>query len=53
MGSDLSSIINMGALAVSQLLETAQEKGTDLVLETAAVENQVINFITSFIIPSF
>lgn len=42
VGHDLGSIINMGALAVSQLLENAQERGVDLVLETAAVENQVL-----------
>lgn len=31
----------MGALAVSQLLESAQDKGIQITLETAAVENQV------------
>ena len=31
----------MGALAVSQLLENAQDKGVEIALETAAVENQV------------
>lgn len=42
VGHEVSTIINMGALAVSQLLERAQENGFNLVLETAAVENQVI-----------
>ena len=32
----------MGALAVSQLLENAQDMGVHLTLETAAVENQVM-----------
>ena len=32
----------MGALAVSQLLENAQDVGVHLTLETAAVENQVM-----------
>ncbi len=39
LNSDLGTIINMGALSVSQLLENASEKGTYLELETAAVEN--------------
>eukprot|EP00605_Chrysophyceae_sp_TOSAG23-4_P000033 GSChrysophyteH1.ASY1.ANO1.34.1 assembled CDS len=39
LNSDLGTIINMGALSVSQLLESAQERGTQLELETAAVEN--------------
>jgi hypothetical protein len=34
-------MINMSALAVSQLLESAQERGIELTLETAAIENQV------------
>jgi len=39
LNADLGTIINMGALSVSQLLESAQEKGTELELETSAVEN--------------
>jgi hypothetical protein len=31
----------MGALALSQLLDTAQDKGVDLALETSRLENQV------------
>lgn len=34
----------MGALAVSQLLENAQDKGVEIALETAAVENQVSSY---------
>jgi hypothetical protein len=37
-------MMNMGALAVSQLLESAQDKGVELNLETASVENEVIQF---------
>ena len=33
--------MNMGALAVGQLLESAQEKGAAIDLETAGIENQV------------
>ena len=40
--ADLGSIINMGALSVSQLLGDAQDKGIDLNLETAAVENHAL-----------
>ena len=32
----------MGALAVNQLLETAQLKGLDLSIETAPLENQLL-----------
>jgi hypothetical protein len=39
MSGDLGTIINMGALSVSQLLESAQDKGCELELETSAVEN--------------
>lgn len=31
----------MGALALNQLLESSQEKGVDIQLETATLENQV------------
>lgn len=41
MRAEVGVLINMGALAVSQLLENAQDKGVELALETAAVENQV------------
>jgi hypothetical protein len=40
---DMSTLINMGALTVSQLLVDAQDKGVDLNLETASLENQVDN----------
>lgn len=33
-------MINMGALALNQLLENAQDKGIELELETSALENQ-------------
>jgi hypothetical protein len=32
----------MGALAVNQLLETAQNKGLELAIETAHLENQLL-----------
>jgi hypothetical protein len=38
---DLSTLVNMGALTVSQLLVDAQEKGVELTLDTSTVENQV------------
>lgn len=41
VGAEVGTMINMGALAVSQLLESAQERGIELTLETAAIENQV------------
>ena len=34
-------MINMGALAVNQLLVNSQDKGVELTLETAPLENQV------------
>jgi hypothetical protein len=34
-------MINMSTLAVSQLLESAQDKGIELNFEAAAVENEV------------
>jgi hypothetical protein len=37
--ADISSIVNMGALALDQLLQSAQDKGVELILETAKVEN--------------
>jgi len=39
---DLGSIINMGALAVNQLLANSQEKGVELTLETAPLENAAL-----------
>jgi hypothetical protein len=41
VAADLGAIINMGALAVNQLLTNSQEKGVELALETAPLENQV------------
>ena len=41
IGADIANIINLSALTVSQLLESAQEKGCDIKLETASIENQV------------
>lgn len=37
----------MGALALNQLLESAQEKGVDIQLETSSLENQVTSISTS------
>jgi hypothetical protein len=39
MNGELGTILNMGALSVSQLLESAQDKGCELELEVAAIEN--------------
>lgn len=41
----------MGALAVSQLLDDAESKGLELMLDTAAVENQV-RFIDVLVVAS-
>lgn len=48
MGADIASVINMGALAVNQLLVNSQDKGVELSLETAPLENQVrgVNFVS-------
>lgn len=40
VNAELTNVINMGALSMSQLLESAQEKGVSISLETGAVENQ-------------
>lgn len=40
LSGDLGTVINMGALALNQVVESAQIKGVDLVLETAQLENQ-------------
>lgn len=34
--------MNMGALALSQLLDSSQDKGVELLLETHALENQAL-----------
>ncbi len=34
-------MINMGALAIDQLFQNAQDKGVQLALETSTLENQV------------
>ena len=39
---EVSTVINMSALAMSQLLESAQDKGVDLQLETSALENEAL-----------
>ena len=39
---EVSTVINMSALAVSQLLENAQDKGVELQLETSALENEAL-----------
>lgn len=49
MSADLASIINMGALAVNQLLSSSQDRGVELTLETAPLENQVRLFLCSYI----
>eukprot|EP01035_Chromulina_nebulosa_P021021 gene21021-27244_t len=40
--AEISAIINMSALAVSQLLEHAQNRGLELDLETGQLENQLL-----------
>ena len=42
ISSDISAIVNMSTLVITQLLEAAQEKQLDLVIETATIENQVL-----------
>lgn len=42
ISGDLSTVVNMGALALNQVLESAQLKGVDLVLETTQLENQAL-----------
>jgi hypothetical protein len=37
--ADVGSMVNMGALSIAQILEQGQDKGVELELETAAVEN--------------
>ena len=39
---EVATVINMSALAVSQLLESAQDKGVELELETSALENEAL-----------
>lgn len=43
----------MGALALNQLLESAQDKGVDIELETSALENHVSNVQTKTLISLF
>ena len=38
----MSSVVNMSALALNQLLESSQDKGIELELETSALENQSV-----------
>ena len=40
--ADVGSMINMGALSIAQLLEQGQDKGVELEIETAAVENAAL-----------
>lgn len=40
VGFEVSNIVNMGALLVTQLLESAELKGLQLELDTSAIENQ-------------
>ena len=42
VSSDISMIINMSSLVITQLLESAQEKHLDINIETATIENQVL-----------
>lgn len=41
VSSELKTIINMSALAVSQVLEKSQNQGIEVDLETSSIENQV------------
>jgi hypothetical protein len=38
----MSAMINMSALAIRDLLESAQEQGVNLTLDTASLENQAL-----------
>jgi len=40
VSGELSSVMNMGALALNQLLENAEEKNIQLLLDTGSLENQ-------------
>lgn len=40
MSHEVSTVVNMGALAIDQLLFNSQRKGVDLELDCAALENQ-------------
>lgn len=42
MSHDIGAIVNMGALTLAQLLESAQDKGLELDLEVSSAENQVL-----------
>lgn len=42
ISTELGSIINMSAIAIDQLLESAQDRGVDLKLETSNLENQAL-----------
>ena len=42
MGNEVESIVNMGALAVNQLLEKAGDYGFELALEPSRCENQAL-----------
>lgn len=42
VGQEVASLINMSALAVSQLLESAQAKSCDIALDTSLVENHLL-----------
>lgn len=41
VSGEIGNVVNMGALALSQLLESSQDKGVELLLETSSLENQV------------
>jgi hypothetical protein len=41
MAGDLSTVVAMSTLAVSQILENAQNKGVECELDTSVIENQV------------
>ena len=53
VSTDVGNIINMAALTASLLLESAQEKGLDLNLETSAAENQVNTIINTLLYLSY
>ena len=40
ISNDISVLINMSALAISSLLESSQEQGATVELDTTALENQ-------------
>jgi hypothetical protein len=41
VSGEIATLVNMGSLALNLLLESSQDKGVELKLEVAALEDQV------------